>query len=118
MAKRLHAASLLAKPSRSKRLTDAKAAKAAAKRAYQEVCRLVNLRDHFTCVACDAEARPGWPDALLRGHHHHITFRSHRGADTTANLCLLCPRCHADVHEHRLTITGNADRKLVIRRVA
>ena len=41
-------------------------------------------------------------------HHHHIIFRSQRGTDTLDNLLQLCARCHEAVHQHTLTITGDA----------
>lgn len=77
----------------------------------------VNVRDNYHCAACGKPADPRALEMTRHGHHHHITFRSQGGQDTTANICLLCPVCHADVHAHRLTISGNADKKLTIRSV-
>lgn len=68
---------------------------------YRQVCAAVDMRDGGTCRCCGAwagEAR----------HHHHIVFRSQRGADTLDNILVLCARCHESVHRHTLTITGNA----------
>lgn len=85
-----------------------------AARAQQDVYRLVDVRDKYRCRACEASASPRALHELQRGHHHHIEYRSKGGADTTANICLLCPSCHADVHEGRLTIRGNADGELKV----
>ena len=104
------------KPSRGARLRTKKTAAAQTKRAYAAVCRVVNIRDHYSCVACGKVADPRAASELQRGHHHHINFRSHGGMDVSSNLCLLCAVCHADVHEGRLTISGNADRQLTMSR--
>ena len=63
------------------------------------VYRLVSQRDRHLCRNCRAKG-PGL-------HHHHLRFRSVGGQDTTANLLLLCGRCHADVHGYRMTIDGD-----------
>lgn len=105
------------KPSKGARLRTKRAAKAKAARAYAEVCRQVDLRDNFACVACGRYANPHRTYESQRGHHHHIQFRSRGGADTTANICLVCQRCHADIHAHKLSIAGNADTGLTILRV-
>lgn len=62
------------------------------------VYRLVTKRDKV-CRCCQAKG-PGL-------HHHHLKFRSTGGQDTEANLYLLCPTCHADVHGYRLTVIGD-----------
>lgn len=77
---------------------------------------LVARRDRFQCRACHGPADPNAMDMLKRGHRHHVRFRSAGGRDESTNLAMLCARCHADVHAHRLTITGNADSTLVCSR--
>lgn len=80
----------------------ARAAKARKRNAgYRHVCAAVDARDGGTCRCCGqwaGEAR----------HHHHIVFRSQRGADTLDNILVLCAHCHEAVHLHTLTITGDA----------
>lgn len=68
----------------------------------------VMIRDMARCRVCQ---RPGL-------HAHHIIFRSLGGKDTTDNLCLLCAQCHDDIHQHRVTVTGNANGQLQIERIA
>ena len=104
------------KPSKAKRLRERKAVVAAAGRAWVTLCRAVNERDKHRCRACGAFAHPYIASEIKRGHHHHIVFRSQGGKDTRANVCLLCPVCHADVHEGRMTIKGDADGILTIKR--
>ena len=38
-------------------------------------------------------------------HSHHLVRRSNGGSDSTANLILLHPNCHNQVHSQRLTVT-------------
>ena len=82
-------------------------ARARAKRArkkgtgYQHVCAAVDERDGDTCRCCSA-----WVGDAR--HHHHIIFRSQRGTDTLDNLLVLGARCHDAVHQHTLTISGDA----------
>lgn len=84
----------------------------------RQVYQAVNVRDRYRCVACGKPADPRALDMMRHGHHHHIQYRSQLGPTTTANVALLCPICHADVHAHRLTIMGNADGRLTCRRPA
>ena len=101
---------LLAKP-RSR--ADEKAEKKhAAKRQQRDIYKLVTDRDKRKCRACLNRADPNALDMLSSGEHHHVKFRSAGGKDESSNLALLCKRCHAAAHAHRLTITGNADERL------
>ena len=68
--------------------------------AYRRIVyRLVSKRDAHRCRSCGSRG-PGL-------HHHHLRYRSKQGACSERNLCLLCPRCHADVHAHRVSIDGD-----------
>jgi predicted restriction endonuclease len=68
----------------------------------------VNERDQRQCRCCGRKAARG--ESL---HHHHIVFRSKRGADSTENLLLLCVWCHSLIHARQLWILGkNADKRL------
>lgn len=96
----------IAKP--TSRAAERKGQKAAAKTRQRKVYALVTIRDKRRCRACTDEADPSATDMTRHGHHHHIRFRSAGGQDTSENLALLCNACHADVHAHRLIVTGNA----------
>lgn len=75
------------------------------------VYREVEHRDNYRCRACSRR----WDRRL--DHHHHLTFRSQGGKDTTANLFLICRFCHADIHAYRLAVIGtNANRALKFER--
>jgi 5-methylcytosine-specific restriction endonuclease McrA len=82
---------------------------------WREVCKIVDARDARSCRCCDKRTNA---DAvgLMRGHRHHIVYRSAGGPDTSANLVTLCAACHNDEHQHRLLIDGNADEKLTFSR--
>lgn len=76
---------------------------------WRTVCALVDARDERTCRCCDKRTNPDMT-GLLRGHRHHIVYRSAGGKDDTANVVTLCPKCHDDEHIKRtLQIEGNAD---------
>ena len=76
---------------------------------WRVVCKQVDERDHRSCRACGRRTNPDHV-GLLRGHRHHIVYRSAGGPDSTDNLCTLCPVCHSDEHVKRtLEIEGNAD---------
>jgi hypothetical protein len=92
-------------PSRLDRKLE-KDAKAAAQ--WRQVCKVVDHRDKRTCRACGKKTNP---DAvgLLRGHRHHLQYRSAGGPSESWNLVLLCPTCHQSEHRSQLRIDGNAD---------
>jgi len=75
---------------------------------YALTCLAVDKRDGETCRVCLFHA----PNA----HHHHIRFRSQGGTDTTDNLIRVCACCHADIHNRRVSVTGNGDGALTIER--
>lgn len=76
---------------------------------WRRVCRLVDQRDGRQCRCCDKRTNPD-DVGLLRGHRHHIVYRSACGPDATWNLVTLCHVCHNDeLHRQRLRIEGNAD---------
>ena len=81
-------------------------------REKRRVYKSVNIRDRYTCRACGTQPRQ-WQMPL---HHHEIRFRSAGGTFTTANVCLLCAKDHADIHAHRLTVTGDANGVLTFER--
>lgn len=91
--------------------------KAADEKLWREVCAKVDARDERTCRCCDKRTNPDLV-GLLRGHRHHIVYRSAGGADSPANVVTLCPRCHDEEHVKRtLQIEGNADERLTFYRI-
>lgn len=94
------------------RTSPRKAAKNRVKAAnYRKVCAEVDTRDLGHCRVCHCFCAP-------YVHHHHIVFRSQGGKDTTENLITVCTQCHADIHERRIRVTGNANVTLKIERAA
>ena len=64
----------------------------------------VSERDKWLCRCC------GRSEKL---HHHHLTYRSRGGPDSTENELLLCQYCHALIHARQLWILGkNANARL------
>jgi hypothetical protein len=94
------------------RLDDATTRERSKTQRRQDVYRKVDQRDRYRCRAYGTPADPYAPTLLQRGHHHHVQFRSQGGNDTTANLCLLSPTAHDEVHKRILFISGNADKTL------
>ena len=99
---------MIAKPEPHARVKARRKRKQAA--ADRAVYRAVTKRDDGCCRACGL-----WTGRM---HRHHIRGRQHT---TTADVCLLCERCHANTHVRvggkRLIVTGNADERLdIIRR--
>jgi hypothetical protein len=84
--------------------------------AERNIYRAVNARDLYACRSCGRSVSPSAIGLLQRAHHHHIVFRSAGGDTSMSNVCLLCAVCHADVHAHRLTVEGDANKRLKIRR--
>lgn len=78
---------------------------------WRDVCKVVDARDKRACRCC--EKRTNADDVgLLRGHRHHIVYRSAGGKDISGNLVTLCAECHNDEHRCKLGIDGNADEAL------
>lgn len=108
------------KPKKGVRLRKQQADDVKASRTLSELYRAVYKRDHYQCVVCRRHVTPGAVEELERAHPHHIVFRSQAGKaekHTLENVVTLCPFCHADVHDRRLYISGNAQKKLTIRKV-
>ena len=59
-------------------------------------------RDGYCCNA------PGCPNKLWL-HAHHLQAYSLSGATAPYNILFLCPRCHRNVHEGHLFITGSPE---------
>lgn len=100
------------KPARGTALLKKAKAKTDQATTQRKVYATVNARDKYRCRACGDHCHPYVSEALKKGHHHHVRFRSRGGADHSSNVCLLCAFCHAFVHDHKLIVTGNADSSL------
>ncbi len=81
------------------------------------VYRAVDARDQRKCRACGRKADPHGVGLVEHGHRHHVVFRSAGGETSTSNVVTLCNSCHSDVHAHRLTVEGDANSQLRIRRI-
>ena len=93
-----------------------RASKAAVDANWRKVCALVHARDGRACRCCGKRTNAN-AVGLLRGHRHHIVYRSAGGKDETINIVTLCPTCHDDEHVKRtLRINGNADEWLIFSR--
>lgn len=95
-------------------------AKGKAAKALSVLYAVVYKRDKYQCVACGKPVVVGSPDELKRAHPHHIIPRSLAAKaikHTTMNVCTVCPFCHGDINDRNLFVSGNADKKLKIRRV-
>lgn len=76
---------------------------------WRAVCKVVDARDGRACRACGKKTNPD-SVGLLRGHRHHIVYRSAGGPDASWNLCTLDAACHDAEHVKRtLRVEGNAD---------
>ena len=74
----------------------------------------VNKRDGNKCVTCGLDRSGDFLCPSLQLDHHHIVPRSRGGENTTSNICMVCRRCHALIHDKKLIVTGDADKRLVI----
>lgn len=103
----------LSKVGLKSRMEEKEEKRIAEEREERECYRAVDARDRFTCrvCGCRVSALAGMrPDAL---EHHHITFRSAGGQNTTENVCTLCRRCHEEIHLlGMLQVAGNANAPL------
>ncbi len=80
------------------------------------VYKFVDERDKRSCRVCGRRGVVDGVGILARLHHHHLKFRSAGGMDTSENVILCCSQCHADIHAHRVTVEGDANGTLTIRR--
>lgn len=67
---------------------------------WRSVCKVIDARDGRTCRACGKRTNPD-DVGLLRGHRHHLIYRSAGGADVKENLVTLCASCHDAEHVKR-----------------
>lgn len=74
-----------------------------------EVYHLVDLRDERKCRCCARRGSSRATTLLQKLHHDHIVERSLGGATETANVCLLCARCHELKTAHVIDPEGNPD---------
>jgi hypothetical protein len=67
--------------------------------------RHVLRRDGFRC-ACPECPHDVWLDI------HHVSFWCSGGLTVPENLVLCCSKCHANIHDGNLRVTGNAEQGL------
>ena len=75
---------------------------AADEAAWRAVCKAVDTRDRRICRCCGKRSDPEATGLTVRGHRHHIVYRSAGGLDESSNLVTLCAKCHNDEHKDRL----------------
>jgi RNA-directed DNA polymerase len=68
--------------------------------------RYLWLEQDGKCLVCRQRLtlEEGW-------HVHHLLWRSHGGDDQVANLVLLHPNCHRQVHREGLVVEKYASRE-------
>jgi hypothetical protein len=67
--------------------------------------RHILRRDGFRC-ACPECPHEVWLDI------HHVAFYCSGGLTVPENLVLCCSKCHANIHDGNLRVTGNAEHGL------
>jgi hypothetical protein len=67
--------------------------------------RHILRRDGFRC-ACPECPHEVWLDI------HHVSFYCSGGLTVPENLVLCCSKCHANIHDGNLRVTGNAEQGL------
>ena len=98
-------------PTRYQQKADAAKTLAAHER---EVWHAVDVRDGCACRVCGTFCAPRAIGMLHRPHRHHLVYRKPRGGKpsgetTSGNLVTLCASCHDAEHRHELRLTGDAD---------
>jgi len=76
-------------------------------KAWQTLRQLVLLRDKRRCRVCKSGTQVDV---------HHVRFRSVLGPDSMSNLASICRCCHAEIHLHKLTLSGDANGTLKVTR--
>jgi hypothetical protein len=100
-----------------RRIEKAKAADAlrrAAAKDWDLVKRHVYERDLGQCRVCRVALHFKTSNPYHQFHPHHIVYRSAGGTDQPENVCVVCVICHRAEHDHRISITGNANEALTI----
>lgn len=85
--------------------------RALARQQQREVYAAVTARDGHSCRVCRRWTNPNAVALLERGEHHHLVYRSLGGKDETDNVILACASCHREEHEHRIRLSGHADKR-------
>ena len=72
-------------------------------KAWRICCKAVDARDRRMCRCCGKKTNPD-DIGLIRGHRHHLVYRSAGGEDTAQNVLTLCWGHHNAEHKGRLQI--------------
>lgn len=78
----------------------------------------VDVRDGRCCRVCGTFCSPRAIGTLHKPHRHHLQYRSLGGATTSACLVTLCARCHDLEHTHKIRLSGDADERDELGRLA
>jgi 5-methylcytosine-specific restriction endonuclease McrA len=84
----------------------------------RETWAAVDARDGCCCRVCGTFCSPRAIGTLHAPHRHHLVYRSAGGNTTTANLATLCAKCHDAEHRHELRLSGDADARNEMGRLA
>lgn len=83
---------------------------------WKAIGRAVWTRDGGMCRVCSRHVRREHVYPTMAAQCHHIVYRSAGGSDEFSNLVTLCGQCHADEHEHRISITGSGNGVITVYR--
>ena len=78
-------------------------------REQRRVYALVDNRDEHCCRVCGRFCNPRALGIIARAHRHHLVYRSKGGETSITNLVSLCAQCHADEHDGKLQLSGDAE---------
>lgn len=85
--------------------------RAAEAKQIRHVWAEVDRRDEYCCRVCKRFCNPRAISVLEKIHRHHLDYRSQGGMDVESNLVSLCARCHGLVHDSKLRLSGNAEER-------
>jgi hypothetical protein len=108
----------LAHPKGPSRYETTKAKHGAAMKHYRDVCAQATLRDGSCCRVCQRWCNPRAIAMLAKLHHHHLIPISLGGVDESWNLACLCADCHDAEHGGKIRLSGNADDRNEMGRLA
>lgn len=78
----------------------------------------VTERDQSCCRVCGKFCNPRAVGVLYKAHHHHLIYRSALGPTTVQNVALICAGCHDAEHRHEIRLSGDAEARNEMGRLA
>lgn len=101
---------LTAKYQRKVERSKAKAAIERAESARQSAIREARFTlDGGRCRAYGVPLKLKTDNPMEKAECHHLVFKSALGHDELCNRITLSPEAHRDIHEHKLTMSGDPD---------